>query len=142
VTDTLGLMIAVLITTAATQDRDAAAPALELAKAKAPGIKMLYVDSGYEGKRAHEIRQHYGVDVEVVRHPGHRRSKYWHEGQLPLFEVSRGFVPLPKRWVIERTNAWNDRPRRMNKDHDRNLDAATGWVWLTEARILLRRLTA
>ena len=43
--------------------------------------------------------------------------------------------------VIERTNAWNERPRRMNRDHDRNLAVSTAWIWLTEGRMLLRRLT-
>ena len=66
----------------------------------------------------------------------------WRDGQLPLFDLFKGFVVLPKRWVIERTNAWNDRPRRMNKDHDRNLNVSTAWIWLTEARMLLRRLMA
>ena len=142
VTDTLGLLVTVLITTAATQDRDAAMPAMDLAKAKVPGIKMLYVDSAYGGARAEEIRERHHMEVEIVRHPGHSRVGRWHEGQLPLFEIPTGFVVLPKRWVIERTNAWNDRPRRMNKDHDRNLDVSSGWIWLTEARMLLRRLAA
>lgn len=80
--------------------------------------------------------------VEVVRHPGNRNVGRWENTQLPLFDAPpRGFVVLPKRWVVERTNAWNDRPRRMNKDHDRNLAVSTGWIWLTEARRLLRRLT-
>lgn len=142
VTDTLGLLIAVLVTSAATQDRDAALPAMELAKAKAPGIRMLYVDSGYEGKRANELRLHHNIEVEIVRHPAHRRATLWKDPQLPLWSIPKGFVVLPKRWVIERTNAWNDRPRRMNKDHDRNLSVSTAWIWLTEARMLLRRLAA
>jgi transposase len=141
VTDTLGLLVAVLITSASTQDRDAAMPAMDLAKAKVPGIQMLYVDSGYSGKRAEEIRQKHSVEIDVVRHPRNRNVGRWHEGQLPLFDLPTGFVVLPKRWVIERTNAWNDRPRRMNKDHDRNLAVSTGWIWLTEGRMLLRRLT-
>lgn len=142
VTDTLGLLVAVLITSASTQDRDAAMPAMDLAKAKVPGIQMLYVDSGYAGTRAQEIRQKHEVEVEVVRHPRNRNVGRWHEGQLPLFELPTGFVVLPKRWIIEPTNAWNDRPRRMNKDHDRNLDVSAAWIWLTEGRMLLRRLTA
>lgn len=141
VTDTLGLLVAVLITSASTQDRDAALPAMDLAKAKAPGIQMLYVDSGYAGRRAEEIRQKHGIEIDVVRHPRNRNVGRWHEGQLPLFDLPTGFVVLPKRWVIERTNAWADRPRRMNKDHDRNLAVSTAWIWLTEARMLLRRLT-
>lgn len=143
VTDTLGLVIAVLVTTASVQDRDAALPAMDLAKAKVPGITMLYVDGGYAGTAVRELRERHEIDVEVVRHPGNRNVGRWHEGQLPLFDLPRtqGFIVLPKRWVIERTNAWNDRPRRMNKDHDRNLAVSTGWIWLAEARRLLRRLT-
>jgi len=142
VTDTLGLLVAVLITAASTQDRDAAIPAMDRAKAKVPGIQMLYADSGYAGTRAEEIRLKYDVEVEVVRHPRNRNVGRWHEeGQLPLFELPTGFVVLPKRWIIERTNAWNLRPRRMTTDHDRNLDVSAAWIWLTEGRMLLRRLT-
>lgn len=141
VTDTLGLLLAVLVTTASTQDRDAAMPVLDLATQKVPGIKKLWVDSGYAGQRARQMREHYALEVEVVRHPANRSVGRWHQGQLPLWEMPKGFVVLPKRWIIERTNAWNDRPRRMNKDHDRSLAVATGWIWLAESRRLLRQLT-
>jgi transposase len=137
VTDTLGLLLAVLVTAASTQDRDAAMPAMDLAKAKVPGIQILYVDGGYAGARAEEIRTRHQIEVEVVRHPGNRNVGRWHEGQFSLFDAPKGFVVLPKRWVIERTNAWNDRPRRMNKDHDRNLAVSTAWIWLAEGRMLL-----
>lgn len=142
VTDTLGLLIAVLVTAASVQDRDAALPAMDLAKDKVPGIKKLFVDGGYAGARAREIRERHEVDVEVVRHPANRNVGRWHQGQLTLFPHDTGFVVLPKRWVVERTNAWTDRPRRMNKDHDRNIAVSTGWIWLAEGRRLLRRLTA
>ena len=107
-----------------------------------PGIKRLCVDGGYAGARATELRERHQIEVEVVRYPANRMVGQWRDGQLPLFDLFKGFVVLPKRWVIERTNAWNDRPRRMNKDHDRNLNVSTAWIWLTEARMLLRRLTA
>jgi len=142
VTDTLGLLLAVLVTAANVQDRDAAMSAVDLAKQKVPGIQKLYVDGGYAGQRVAQIRDRHDLDVEIVRHPGNRNVGRWHEGQLPLFDTPKGFVVLPKRWVIERTNAWNDRPRRMNKDHDRNLAVSTGWIWLAEGRRLLRRLTS
>jgi putative transposase len=140
VTDTLGLVLAVLVTEASTQDRDAALPVVDRAMAKVPGIEQLYVDGGYGGTCAQQLRTQHGLDVRVVRHPGNRNVGRWHEGQLSLFETPTGFVVLPKRWVIERTNAWNERPRRMNRDHDRNLAVSTAWIWLTEARMLLRRL--
>lgn len=143
VTDTLGLLLAVLVTGAGVQDRDAAMPVVDLAMAKVPGIQKLYVDGGYAGTRAREIRDKHDLDVEIVRHPGNRNVGRWHQEQLPLLEdIPTGFVVLPKRWVIERTNAWNDRPRRMNRDHDRNLAVSTGWIWLAEGRRLLRRLTS
>jgi putative transposase len=142
VTDTLGLLIAILVTTADVQDRDAAMPVTDLAKEKVPGIQILYADGGYAGVRAQEIRDRHNIEVEIVRHPGNRNVGRWHEDQLPLFNIPTGFVVLSKRWIIERTNAWNDRPRRMNKDHDRRLDVSTGWIWLAEGRRLLRRLTA
>ena len=78
----------------------------------------------------------------MVRHPGNRNVGRWHEGQLPLFHATRAFTVLPKRWVVERTNAWNLRPRRLTMDHDRLLDVSEGWIWLAEARRLLRRITA
>jgi transposase len=142
VTDTLGLLLAVVITAASVQDRDAAMPIVDLAKQKVPGITTLFVDAGYAGSRAREIRDKHDIDVQVVRHPANRNVGRWHQGQAPLFpETLTGFVVLPKRWIIERTNAWNDRPRRMNKDHDRNLAVSEGWIWLAESRRLLRRIT-
>jgi hypothetical protein len=44
------------------------------------------------------------------------------------------------RWTVERTHAWNDRPRRLAKDHDRRLDVSESRLWFTEGRRLLRRL--
>ena len=142
VTDTLGLLLAVLITAASVQDRDAADSAVALAKTKAPSVAKLYVDAGYGGQCAGDLRGRHDLDVEVVRHPANRNVGRWVEGQLPLFEIPRGFVVLPKRWVVERTHAWNDRPRRLAKDHDRNVAVSTAWIWLAEARMLLRRVTA
>lgn len=83
--------------------------------------------------------------MHVVRHPGNRNVGTWVDPHLQpsLFDTpSRGFQVLPKRWIIERTNAWNDRPRRLNKDHDRNLAVSEGWLWLAEGRRLLCRVTA
>jgi hypothetical protein len=56
-----------------------------------------------------------------------------HVGQAPLFQApDRAFVVLPTRWIIERTNAWTDRPRRRNKGHDRDLAVSEAWIWLAE----------
>lgn len=142
VTDTLGLLLVVVVTVASLQDRDAAELVAGDAKRKVPTLAKLYVDNGYAGKCQEQIRRAHDVDVEVVRHPGNRNVGQWTDGQLPLFPAPSGFVVLPKRWVVERTNAWNLRPRRLVQDHDRNLAVSTAWIWLAEARMLLRRLTA
>ena len=117
VTDTLGLLLAVVITAASVQDRDAGAHVVGRAKTKCPTLQTVFVDSGYAGKCQQEIRANHGVEVEVVRHPGNRNVGRWSDDQLELFDPpSRGFVVLPKRWVIERTNAWNLRARRLVMD--------------------------
>jgi putative transposase len=140
VTDTLGLLLVVVVTVAGLQDRDAAELVAGDAKRKVPTLAKLYVDNGYAGKCQDQIRRAHGMDVEVVRHPGNRNVGQWTGPQLPLFPAPSGFVVLPKRWVVERTNAWNLRPRRLVQDHDRNLAVSTAWIWLAEARMLLRRL--
>lgn len=145
ITDTLGLLLVVLITPANVQDRDATDPILGLAKAKYATVSKLYVDGGYAGKATRAAAITHNVDIEVVRHPANRNVGKWtHPDQIPLIKFdapATGFQVLPKRWVVERNNAWNERPRRLNRDHDRLLKVSTAWIWLTEARMLLRRLT-
>lgn len=66
-----------------------------------------------------------------------------HDPQQPLWpQQDRGFVVLPRRWVVERTHAWNKHWRRMVMHHDRKTPISTAWILLAEARILLFRLAA
>ncbi|WP_386272450.1 hypothetical protein [Xanthomonas theicola] len=48
---------------------------------------------------------------------------------------------LAKRWVIERSHAWNERARRLIMHHDRSMCVSEAWTWFTAARNLLRKLT-
>jgi putative transposase len=84
------------------------------------------------------------LSVEIVRHPGKRSTGTWTDAQQPLWPetVPRGFVVLPKRRVVERTHAWNERARRLMVHHDRSNWAAIAWIWLAESRILATRLAA
>jgi transposase len=144
--DTLGLLLAVSVTAASVQDRDGAHPVLARGLAKHPTIQTVFVDSGYAGRCAQTVSQCHGIHVEVVRHPANRNVGRWARAEQPdLFTVpanASGFVALAKRWVVERTHAWNERARRLIMHHDRLPHVAEAWVWLTEARILLRRLTS
>ena len=142
VVDTLGLLLAVTITAASVQDRDAAAEVVAKACNKVPGLQKLYADGAYGGQCARTIEQTHGISVEVVRHPGNRSTGTWQDAQQPLWPevVAKGFVVQAKRWVVERTHAWNERCRRLIAHHDRSNWAPLAWVWLAEARILATRL--
>ena len=80
---------------------------------------------------------------KYVRHPGNRNQHVLHDTAQPvetIESVPSGFVMLPKRWVVERTHAWNERWRRLVMHHDRNSHISVAWVWLAEARMLAARL--
>jgi len=141
VVDTLGLLLAVTITAASVQDRDAAAPVVAQACAKAPGLKKLYADAAYAGQCAAHLEKTHGIAVQVVRHPANRvtgsfQSELWPEAP------QRRFIVQAKRWVVERTHAWNERARRLIAHHDRSNWAPLAWIWLVEARLLATRLAA
>ena len=121
---TLGLLLAVTITAASVQDRDA--------------------DGADGGTCAQAIEQTHGISVEVVRHPGTRSTGTGQDARQPLWPevVAKGFVVQAKRWVVARTHAWNERARRLMAHHDRSNWAPIACVWLAEARILATRLAA
>lgn len=143
--DTLGLVLAVSVTAASVQDRDGAHPVMAAGMAKYPSIERVFVDSGYAGRCAQTLSQCHDLAVEVVRHPANKNVGCWaRPEQADLFTVkadAEGFVVLAKRWVVERTHAWNERARRLVMHHDRLSSVSETWVWLAEARLLLRRLT-
>jgi len=144
VVDTLGLVLAVSVVAANVQDRDAASAVVADAATQYPQISTLFVDSAYAGQFAQATEQTHGIRVEVVRHPANKSVGSWHVEGAPERVVAAntdGFVALPKRWIVERTHAWNERARRLIMHHDRLPEVSETWVWLAEARMLLRRLT-
>lgn len=143
--DTLGLVLAVSVTAASVQDRDGAHPVMATGVDKYPALGTVFADNAYAGRCAQTIHQRHGVTVDVVRHPANGSVGYWCEPDQPdLFSKplqAGGFAVIPMRWVVERTHAWLERARRLIMHHDRRTDVAEAWVWLAEARMLLRRLT-
>lgn len=143
VVDTMGLIIAVSVTAASVQDRDAAAAVVTQACSKSPRLDKLYTDGAYGGKCAHAIEQAHRIRVAVVRHPANGTTGTLHDPKTTPEDVAgmnAGFMVLPMRWVVERTHAWTERWRRTVMHHDRKLDVSAAWVWLAEARMLLNRL--
>lgn len=93
----------VLVTSAASQDRDGGRHVLERAKMKAPSIVLVWADGGYAGKLLAFAQHHFRILGKIVKRNDKR----------PTFEV------LPRRWVIERTNSWLMRTRRLARDYER-----------------------
>jgi putative transposase len=136
VVDTLGLLLTVLVTAASVQDRNGTTDVVAQACLKVPTLERFYTDGAYGGQCARAIEQTHGIRTEVVRGPGNRSTGALHDAQRPPWqEPVRGFLVLPKRWVVERTHAWNERWRRMVVHHDRKTSISIAWVWLAEARV-------
>ena len=136
-TDTLGLLLAVLVLPANVQDRDGAMELMAQGMVNEPSVRHLFVDGAYQGPCAEKLSQIHKIEVEVVKRPSQHR---WVDksGAVVAEVPARGFIVQPKRWVIERTNAWNLRFRRLVVDHDRLPKVSEGWLWLVETHLLLR----
>ncbi|MGW1162620.1 transposase [Streptomyces sp. NPDC002519] len=114
-TDMEGLLLEVTVTTADVHDSKAAPALLETFMEQSGRLlKLVWVDSDYQGPAPTRAFARHGVRVEVVR-----RS----DGQ-------RGFVVLARRWVVERTLSWLSRSRRLNRDHERRPDHHQQIVWV------------
>lgn len=121
--DTLGHMLALRVTPANTDDRAAVAALADAVQdATGQNVELAYVDQGYTGKRAAEAAQAHGIQLEVVRLP----------------EAKRGFVLLPRRWVVERSFGWMSRARRLARDYKRLLEMLAGLHIVALVMLMLR----
>src|SRR5215210_4427366 len=122
--DTLGHLLAVHVTPANKQDR---AQVEQLAKAvqEATGhnVQVAYVDAGYTGEQAAEAAEGQGIRLEVVKLP----------------DAKRGFILLPRRWVVERSFAWTTRFRRLARDYERLPQTLAGLHLVAFAILLAAR---
>ncbi len=125
--DTLGLLLAVVVTTAATDDAAAAPKVLEQLDQKSyPRLQVVWADSKYHNHRLNAWkakRKKLPWTLEVVKRP----------------KDAKGFVLLPKRWVVERTNAWNGRARRLSKDYERRTDSSECMIRIRAIDVLRRK---
>jgi putative transposase len=125
--DTLGLLLAVVVTSAALDDAAAAPQVLvQLDKENCPRLTTLWGDQKY---RNHEL------DRWLEKHRDH-----WELEIKSRPEGASGFVPVPKRWVVERTFAWLGRYRRHSKDYERRTDSSASMLRISSIHLMLRRL--
>ena len=123
--DTLGHLLAVLVTPANAQDREQVAALAEaVQEATGQTVELAFVDQGYTGEQPADDAAAQGIRLEVVK----------------LEEAKRGFVLLPRRWVVERSFAWAARFRRLAKDYERLPEVAAGLHFLAFVSLMLHRL--
>jgi transposase len=122
--DTLGHLLALHVTAANEQDREQVEVLAEaIQEATGENIELAYVDQGYTGERPAEEAAEHGIQLEVVRHQ----------------EARRGFVLLPRRWVVERDFAWASRFRRLVKDYERLPETVAGLHFVAFACLFLHQ---
>lgn len=125
VVDTLGLVLAVSVHGANQQDHSGAPLVLFTVWEKLKGIRVIFADSAYGRKDLPSfIQQTLSFTIECVRRaPG-----------------TKGFVVLPKRWIVERTFAWLSRSRRHSKDYERNPETSETMIHISMIHLMLKRL--
>jgi len=125
VVDTLGMLLIGQVQPASVQDRDGALPVLTEARRLFPFIEKIFADGGYQGAAtAAAVAQMGAWDLEIVK-----RS-----------DTAKGFVVLPKRWIVERTLAWIGRCRRLSKHIENLARSALAFLRLAMIRLMMRRI--
>jgi putative transposase len=122
--DTEGLPLRVVVHSASIQDRDGAALVLDRIRARFPWLALIWADGGYH---AHQ------VEAAVARIPTLRVEIVKRTDDL------KGFVVLPRRWVVERTFAWIFKNRRLVRDYEQLTAVAETLITIAAAATLLRR---
>jgi transposase len=121
--DTLGHLLALHATPADVQDRARVAALAEaVQEVTGESVELAYVDQGYTGEAAAESAASRGIELAVVKLP----------------EARRGFVLLPRRWVVERSFAWASRFRRLARDYERLATTLSGLHYVAYAIVMLQ----
>jgi transposase len=123
--DTLGHLLALRVTAADEQERAVVGELAErVQEVTGSKVEVAFVDQGYTGEQAADDAGEHGIDLVVVQHT----------------EAKRGFVLLPRRWVVERTFGWLGRFRRLARDYERLPHTLAAWHWVAFIALMLGRL--
>jgi transposase len=122
--DTLGQLLALRVTAANEQDRAQVGQLAQQVQAlTGQSVEVAFVDQGYTGDRPTQAAAEQGIQLEVIKLP----------------QAKKGFVLLPRRWVVERSFAWAARFRRLARDYERLPQTLAGLHFLAFAILMLRR---
>lgn len=126
--DTDGLILKVRVHAASVQDRDGATLVLDQIDEPLSKLELIWADGGYAGDKLQGWMQTRFAErplrLEIVR-----RS-----------DTQKGFVVLPRRWVVERTFGWLNNFRRLSKDYEFRTDSSEAFIFLAASRLLIARL--
>ena len=122
--DTLGLLLAVIVTAASVQDRDGAKLLFQRLGGACKKLRLVWVDGGYRGQLLDWVAERCHFRLQLVL-----RS-----------DSQKGFLVLPRRWVVERTFAWLNHHRRLSFDYEQLVDTSETLIYIVMIRLMLRRL--
>jgi transposase len=121
--DTLGLIWALVVVPASTQDRVGGIPLVERLRAAVKRVKVLWGDAHFDTALTHAWVRWGWVGVVVKKLVG-----------------QVGFVVRPKRWIVERTFGWLNRSRRLSKDYERTTESSEAFIKVAMIHLMIRRL--
>jgi transposase len=125
--DTLGHLLALIVTPADRQERDHVEQlAQAVQEVTEKSVHLAFVDQGYTGEEAEKAAKKHGIELHVVKLP----------------QAKRGFVLLPRRWVVERSFSWATRFRRLAKDYERLPETVAGLHFAVFALLMLVKAVA
>lgn len=124
VTDTLGLLMVVVVHAANVHDSKAAQEVLSRLRGRFNRLSKIFADGGYRGELVDNVKKIFGWILDIVLRSDHEKA----------------FVVLPKRWVVERTFSWFESYRRLSKDYEYNTDTSETMIQLVMIRLMLNRI--
>jgi transposase len=125
--DTLGQLLAVIVTPANEQDRAQVGElSRQIQEATGGSVEVAFVDQGYTGEQPAADAEEHGIRLEVVKLP----------------TAKHGFVLLPRRWVVERSFGWMARFRRLARDYERLAETLVGFHFVAFAMLMAHRFVS
>jgi len=124
VTDTLGLLLVVVVHAANVHDSKAAQEVLSRLRGRFNRLSKIFADGGYRGELVDNVKKIFGWILDIVLRSDHEKA----------------FVVLPKRWVVERTFSWFESYRRLSKDYEYQTETSETMIQLVMIRLMLNRI--